>query len=283
MTADRRRALPLLAPETVAAAYHKRGVAHVAAGRHAEAVAAFAACIDYDPTPAAAWFHRGCAYLNAGDPARALADFDEAIRRDPGPARFHFYRGAARHARGDFAGAVDDYTAALERCPDDRPARLARGRAHARLGRWAAAVADFDEVVRRDPGHAGALADRCRALDQLGRHAAALADARRAVELRPDDVVLVNQLAWLLATCPDDGVRNGPTAVAMATRAAELSGWRDAAVLDTLAAACAESGDFGEAVHWAEAALMLAPAEVVDAIVERLATFRKAYSDRPHG
>src|SRR5947209_6340257 len=188
MTADRRRPLPLLTPDAVAAAHHKRGVAHVAAGRHAEAVAAFSLCLDHDPTPAAAWFHRGCAYLNAGDPARALAD------------------------------------------------------------RW-------------------------RAVGQLGRHAAALADARRAVELRPDDVVLVNQLAWLLATCPDDGVRNGPAAVALATRAAESSAWRDAAVLDTLAAAYAECGSFDEAVRWGEAALALAPSEVADAIRVRLATF----------
>jgi tetratricopeptide (TPR) repeat protein len=283
MTADRRRPLPLLAPGAAASEYHRRGVAHVAAGRHAEAVAAFSLCLDHDPTPAASWFHRGCAYLNASDHARALADFDEAIRRDAGPARFHFYRGAARHALGDFAGAVADYTAVLERYPDDRPARLARGRAHARLERWATAVADFDEVLRHDPGHAAALADRCRALGQLGRHAAARADARRAVELRPNDVMILNQLAWLLATCPDDGARNGSEAVTVATRAAELSQWRDAAVLDTLAAAYAECGEFGEAVRWAEAALVRAPAEEVEAIAERLATFRRICSDGARG
>lgn len=283
MMSDRRRPLPLLAPEAAASAYHRRGVAHVAAGRHAAAVAAFTRCLDHDPTPAASWFHRGCAYLNAGDPARALADFDGAIRRDAGPARFHFYRGAARHALGDFAGAGADYTAVLERCPDDRPARLARGRAHARLERWAVAVEDFDEVIRRDPNHAGALADRCRALGQLGRHAAALADARRAAELRPDDAVFLNQLAWLRATCPDASVRNGPEALAVATRAAELSEWRDAAVLDTLAAAHAECGHLGESVRWAEAALAHAPAEMREVVAGRLATFRKVCPDGARG
>jgi Flp pilus assembly protein TadD len=169
---------------------------------------------------------------------------------------------------------VADYTAALERSPDDRPARLARGRAQARLKRWAEAVADFDDVIRRDPGHAVALADRGRALGQLGRHAAALADARRAVELRPNDVVLLNQLAWLLATCPDDSVHNGSEAVTLATRAAELSAWRDPAVLDTLAAAYAKCRDFGAAVRWAEAALALAPEAMREAVAGRLALFR---------
>jgi serine/threonine-protein kinase len=142
------------------------------------------------------------------------------------------------------------------------------------LERWAEAVADFDEVIRRDPNHAAALADRCRALGELSRHAEALADARRAVELRPTDVVLLNQLAWLLATCPEGGVRNGSEALVLATRATELSAWRDPAVLDTLAAAYAECGDFGEAVRWAEAALEWAPEMVRPAIAERLAQFR---------
>ena len=50
-----------------------------------------------------------------------------------------------------------------------------------------------------------------------------------------------NDLAWLLATAPDARFRDGPRAVEHATRACELSGWRDAAALDTLAAAYAET------------------------------------------
>jgi hypothetical protein len=45
--------------------------------------------------------------------------------------------------------------------------------------------------------------------------------------------------------------------VAYAQRAAELSGWKDAAILDTLAAAHAEAGDFGEAVRWGSRAIEL--------------------------
>jgi hypothetical protein len=57
-----------------------------------------------------------------------------------------------------------------------------------------------------------------------------------------------------LATCPDARYRDGKLAVAAATRAAELTNWKDRNVLETLAAAYAEAGDFASAVHWQQRA-----------------------------
>ena len=65
-------------------------------------------------------------------------------------------------------------------------------------------------------------------------------------------------MAWLLATTPDPALRNGPEAVALATRAEELAPAGDPIVLDTLAAAYAETGQFVEAVTIANRALDLA-------------------------
>jgi hypothetical protein len=61
---------------------------------------------------------------------------------------------------------------------------------------------------------------------------------------------MLNQLAWFQATCPDAAHRDGNAAVRNATRACELSQWKDAGNIDTLAAAYAEIGDFAQAVRY---------------------------------
>jgi tetratricopeptide (TPR) repeat protein len=85
----------------------------------------------------------------------------------------------------------------------------------------------------------------------------ALADLTEAITLNPNDPSTQNNLAWLLATCPKGEMRDGRKAVEHATRACELTGWREPHPLDTLAAAHAECGDFKEAAKWAMKAAVL--------------------------
>jgi Flp pilus assembly protein TadD len=81
---------------------------------------------------------------------------------------------------------------------------------------------------------------------------------REAIRLKPDWPEPLNDLAWLLATCPKPSIRNGSEAVRLAERACELSGFKQARFLGTLDAAYAETGRFAEAIAEAEAARALA-------------------------
>jgi WD40 repeat protein/Flp pilus assembly protein TadD len=90
---------------------------------------------------------------------------------------------------------------------------------------YAEMIGDYEEVVRIDPDHAGAL----------------------------------NELAWLRVICPMVELRDAAKAVEEASRACELTKWKDYGYLSTLAAAYSEIGDFGSAVKRQKEAIDLLP------------------------
>ncbi|MCI0362353.1 MAG: tetratricopeptide repeat protein, partial [Phycisphaerales bacterium] len=85
-----------------------------------------------------------------------------------------------------------------------------------------------------------------------------LAAYERAVHATPNDPDVLNNLAWLLSTHPEASKRNGPRAVALAQRACDITLHQNASLLDTLAAARAENGEFSDALRIAHRARQLA-------------------------
>jgi hypothetical protein len=73
--------------------------------------------------------------------------------------------------------------------------------------------------------------------------------------MEPDSPVAQTNLAWILATAPDSTLRNGARALDLSLRADAISGGHDPFFLHTLAAACAENGDFPQAIATAQRAL----------------------------
>ena len=95
-------------------------------------------------------------------------------------------------------------------------------------------------------------------LCRQGDFAGAIASYQRALHSHPDSPDLINNLAWLLAACPDASVRNGPEAAALAERACQLTHYRETFFIGTLGAAYAEAGQFDDAIWMAEKACALA-------------------------
>ena len=69
-----------------------------------------------------------------------------------------------------------------------------------------------------------------------------------------------NNLAWVLATHPDPGLRNGEEAIRLVTAAVKAGSGNAASLLDTMAAAHAEQGHFDQAVGIAKKAIEIAEA-----------------------
>lgn len=119
----------------------------------------------------------------------------------------------------------------------------------------------------------------------MKQYQAALSDYEEIVRLSPDSALAWNNLAWHLATCPDELVRDGKRAVAAATRACELTAWKTTYYFDTLASAYAEAGDLDSAVKWQAKAIDGLPPESKEreGFLNRLELYRKQkpYRDEP--
>ena len=99
----------------------------------------------------------------------------------------------------------------------------------------------------------------------------------------PENFYVHNEIAWSMATCPDDRCRDGKKAVECATKACELTDWKRSGFIDTLAAAYAESGDYPNAMTWQEKSLELAPEDEKQELTGRLELYRanKPYRQIP--
>ena len=84
-----------------------------------------------------------------------------------------------------------------------------------------------------------------------------IADYEAAAALSPDRSSLFSDLGWLLASCPVAELRNGHQALVHATRACEVTGWKDHQCTAILAAVYAKLGNFPMAIKWQDAALSL--------------------------
>jgi len=133
-----------------------------------------------------------------------------------------------------------------------------------------------------NPGFAPAHFNLGNALDAIGKRGAALAAWRSGLAVSPNHLPTLRRAAWLLATSREPSLRDGAEAVALAQRAARLTGNQDASILDVLAAAYAESGRFADAVETGNRALRLAAQrELLTAIQARVSLYagRTAYRE----
>lgn len=188
---------------------------------------------------------------------------------------------AQAHSRaGDYPRAVAAYRDALRADLESVLAHTAMARllAFARdpsVVNFEEAEAHAEKAVKLSGGAKGLpLSTLAAVQNRRGKHAEALATYDRALQADPTSKSAHNGLAWVLATCRTDAVRDGQRAVAHATRACDLSGWKDWTYLDTLAAAYAESCRYDDAIRLMERALPLVPDDRVTDFRERLDLYR---------
>jgi len=110
------------------------------------------------------------------------------------------------------------------------------------------AMADLAQALNINPGYKNSIILLAALLDQSARYPEEIALYERSLGHGSDLPLMYNNLAWLLATCPDAKFRDGQRAVSLAEHACELSHYSDPDLVRTLSAAYAEAGRFTNAI-----------------------------------
>ncbi len=148
-------------------------------------------------------------------------------------------------------------------------AHFSLGNELANQGKTQQGLKEWETAIEIEPGRADIHGRIASSLSRQGDFTGAIARYRRALQIDPDHAEVLNNLAWLLATCPEASLRNGPEAVRLALKACELTRFGRTIMVGTLAAAYAEAGRFAEAATTAQKACALATEEGDGALLAR--------------
>ena len=173
-------------------------------------------------------------------------------------AIIHCDLASALSRKGSMDEAVMHLEKAIELQPDYADAHYNLGSVLLQKGEIDQAIAQWRTTLSLNPNDAGAHIALGNTLLQKRELREAIVHYQAALEIEPLSVLPLNNLAWVLSTCPDSAFRNGPRAVEFAQRAVQLSGTKNPVFVRTLAAAYAENGRFSDAGETAQRALQLA-------------------------
>jgi len=235
-----------------------------------DAITQFQLALQADPNYAPAQFNLGNVLLQEGKVDDAITRFQKVLQIHPGYAPAFFNLGDAFLEAGKLDEAIVYYQKAfateadpnqsLQIPPDYAKAHYNFGNALLQKGKMDEAIAQYQSALQINPGYADAHLNIGGILLQKGKIDEAITQFQQELQIAPNSPQALNNLAWLLATCPNPALRNGRKAVELATQANTLTGGENPIVLHTLAAAFAEAGRFGDAVQSAQKAMALARA-----------------------
>ncbi|EAQ81722.1 tetratricopeptide repeat protein [Blastopirellula marina] len=203
------------------------------------------------------------------------------------------YRAAeTAYQNGEYQKAIELFTEVAK--SSDNPAIYGnRANCYSSLGDIDAALKDYATAIEKateatgdpnDPNLAYFYYNRGYACELAGKYKQAVDDYEKTIALNTAYPDAKNNLAWVLATCPEKKFRNPKRAIEVAILECEMSEWKNGFAIDTLAAAYAAADDFPKAIERQEQAIALVEDEAAKKeLAERLRLYqnKKPFVDSP--
>lgn len=235
--------------------YLQRARVRLLAGKTADALPDLDKMLELVPDQPMALLLRANAYHQLGKRDEAMADVEQVLRQRGNFAPALRMRGMLLADSGKMKEATSALRQAVDLDPEDTELKLQLALVELAGRDPAAAVNDFTDIIKEDGDNFVALQGRADAYLAQGKHEDAFKDYEAALKLEPNSTTILNNLAWMLATSPDDKLRDGKRSVELATKACELTEFKQAHILSTLAAGYAEQGDWDKAIEWSTKAV----------------------------
>ncbi len=204
---------------------------------------------------------------------QAVIDNAEAPNQEKALAHYQLAQIAER--RDDLQGALEGYGQARQLYPGLWQAALSFGNTLRRAGDFAAAAAEYRRLVEGQPETVHYRQLEVQSLMQAGDYRQAARRLEEGLARLPRAAELAHLKARLLASAPEDGLRNGDLAVELAQRIFQLFPTLEHG--ETLAMALAERGQLGEALKLQQQILSQARGEERNDLLPRLQRNFEAY------
>jgi tetratricopeptide (TPR) repeat protein len=246
-------------------------------GQSEQAEEQFCRALQIDPAYLPARNGLGQALWRQGRLDEAEQCFRAVLEADPNSAEAQNNLGAVLLRRGQAAEALPHLAAAARLQPRSAAVQNGLGSAQRRCNQWEEAVASYRRAVDLEPRTVIYHANLAYALQELGQDAQAEAEYRAARTLDPDWPRAAGRAAWILATHPAARRRDPAEAVYLADLCCRATQYREPLLLDTLAAAYTEAGQFEQAIATGQKAIDAAGTALGSDQIQRLRAHLERY------
>jgi tetratricopeptide (TPR) repeat protein len=261
-----------------ALAYEVSGADALDHGDFKAAAESFRKGTEVEPKEPSLHHKLGTALALLGDRDAALDQFAQTLKLNPNFVKAHYSLAVIQADGGQTPQAIQHLNAALKTEPGYVEARMLLAHVLRRSGQYEASLPEYAQIVKQDARLPEARFGYAAALIRLRRYAEARDYLVDAMRVYPNELAFANALARVLAAAPDDKVRDGRRALTTIQPVVALV--RASDILETMAMAQAELGQFSEAVTWQKDAIAAAERNGNASVAQRITDNLRLYESR---